>query len=544
MADRRRRGRGLRRLAASAALLVALTACTGDDDPADAATTSTLPPARTLLRVGVDEWPDCLNPLTCDADGVLGEQILRHVLPVAMEVTPDGTYAPSALLAGAPELDGGDAGQPFIVTYPINSAARWNDGRPVTSTDFRATWLAVMATPGADQAGYREIVSVDDTDPAVAVVELSAPVADWQELFGGSTSWLLQGDALGTDLDLTDRFRDELPFSAGPYRIAAWDRDVAVLAADETFWEAAMVPEIDQVRIERRGEDGSFASFDIVVPSRRVAPDEPEGFEAVDVSTTEVIGIWFDRRSPLLQVKAHRDALAVAFDRSELAAIVGADDEESLVTCLGWLPDVGPWCDASDLPEGLFEPDLGRFALAVEGWTAGDDGILARNGEPFALTVTHDPALPGAPAIASELADRFRDLGLAVSVGEISDETWRSDRDADAVGVGVFSFELGVSPLVDDLYGCPRGLPSSVIGWCPDELTTRVRAMAEQIDTAELLTFANEIGDVAAGDLAWIPLARRQRVMLVRTQLVAVPSDRAPGSGPLGRLHDFALIDR
>lgn len=526
---------------ALAAVCLAVASCTGTDDPPDAATTSTLPPARTLLRVGVEQWPDCLNPLTCD-DGVLAEQILRHVLPVAMEVDAAGGYSPSPLLAGEPVVEGGADDQAFTVTYRINSAARWNDGRPVTSSDFRATWLAVMATTGADQAGYREITAVDDADPAVAVVSLRQPLADWPQLFGGSRSWLLQGDALAGDLDLTGRFRDELPFSAGPFRLAAWDRDVAVLAADETYWDENSIPEIDQVRLERSEPDEDLGSFDVVVPA--ASGDVPDGFQAVAVRTTEVVGVWFDRRSSVLQPKSHRDALAVAFDRSELAALVGHEDDE-VVGCLGWLPEVGPWCDMSDLPEGLFDPDLARFALAVEGWVAGDDGILARDGAPFSITVTHDPSLEGARQAADQLAEHLADLGLAVSVGEIDAETWRSSRPLDrSTGAGVFAFDVGVSPQVLDLYGCVGGEAASVVAWCPTEVTALAASLVGITDADVQLEVVEQIGDAAAADLVWIPLSVRPREMWARTQLVAIPTERAPGSGPLGRLHDFELTDR
>lgn len=537
--------RSRRRLAGATGLLVGLAllagACTDDGGAGDRTTTSTIPPARTLLRVAVDAWPDCLNPLTCDADGALGEQILHHVLPVAMEVDGSGEYVPSPLLAGTPEVDDGAV---FTVTYRLSSAARWSDGRPITSSDFRATWLAVMATPAADQHGYREIIAVDDTDPTIAVVELRRPLADWPELFGGTSSWVLDGDALGEQLDLTGRFRDDLPFSAGPFRLAAWDRDIAVLAADETYWDEARHPEIDQVRIERRESEDDLGSFDLVVLDASVRVDAPDGFDVAVVPTTEIIGVWFDRRTPVLGPKVHRDALAVAFDRTEAATTAAGDDGAPLVTCLGWIPAIGPWCDESDLPEGMFDPDLARFALAAEGWVAGDDGILARGDERFALTVTHDPALAGAEEVAADLAERFADLGIEVSVGEIDATSWRGPRPADrSAGVGVFAFDVGISPQVLDLYGCPEGPPSSVIGWCPETVVALAVQLVDTPQREAMLGLVEQLGDAATGDLAWIPLVQRHREMLVRSGRVTIPQGRPVVAGPLARLYDLEVED-
>ena len=133
---------------------------TDDGVDATAATSTTIPRPSTVLRVGAEDWPQCLNPLTC-ADRVLHDQVLQHVLPVTFEVDADGGYVASPLLVSTPEPSATDDGVEIV--YELSADARWADGRPITSSDFVGTWRAIIDTPAADRLRYDRIVAVDDT---------------------------------------------------------------------------------------------------------------------------------------------------------------------------------------------------------------------------------------------------------------------------------------------------------------------------------------------------------------------------------------------
>ncbi|MGK2930979.1 MAG: ABC transporter substrate-binding protein, partial [Acidimicrobiales bacterium] len=307
-----------------AVLVLVLASCSGnDDDAAVEEGPTTISPARTTLRVGVEEWPECLNPITCDSPA-LREQILQHVLPVAFEVDEAGEYRPSPLLEDEPEVDIRADG--MTIEYRLAAGARWDDGRPITSSDIRATWQAFVNTPGADATGYDSITSIDDADPRVAVVELSEPYGDWRTLVGGGVGWVLEADAFGGGTDLTGQFEDELPFSAAPYRLVEWDGETAVLAGVEEYWDPSRLPEVDQVRMTLVTVDelAQPAAFDLLVPAGRT--DAPEGFSTRRLPGTEVLGVWFDQRTSVLANVTHRRALSAMIDREVL--IGEATDED------------------------------------------------------------------------------------------------------------------------------------------------------------------------------------------------------------------------
>ena len=514
--------------------------CTGDDaSEAVPTTSSTIPTAQTLLRVGVEEWPECLNPLTCDSLA-LRRQVLDHILPVAFELDADDELVPSPLLEGEPEV--ARVGGGMAVTYRLAEGARWNDGRPVTSSDLRGTWEAGLATPAAAKDGYDHIVTVDDRDPLTAVVTFDTPYAEWRELFGGGRGWIMQADHLGSDLDLTDRFATELPFSSGPYRLAAWDENGAVLAAASDHWNADRRPEVDQVRLSRVDIEAvdDPRAFDLLVPAG-LAGEPPEGFERRRLPTASVLGIWFDQRHPLLAPVEHRQALAGALDPAALLEEAVPEPPEQPIDCLGWLPGTAE-CEVGgvDLPDHA--PDLARFALASVGWAPGAFGVLARDDVLFAVPLTYDPAVPGAEAVAEVVEASLASIGVVAEPLPMAASTWRGSRPAtQPTGIGVFPVELGDVPMIEQLYGCVDGVESSTVFWCPAAVVASARALRTTLARDQRLELVRRIGSAAGQAVVWLPIAQTVEVSFIRSGRVSTP-DRVPsGGGPLFGLRRFEV---
>ena len=533
----------------AASIVVALVAagCTNGGGPADGqagdVTVTAIPPASTLLRVGVEAWPRCLNPVTCDTPE-LRDEVLQHVLPVAFELSDDNELVASPLLAGTPAVESSGSG--MVVSYTIATDARWNDGTPVTSSDFRATWEAIMATPGADMTGYDQITAIDDADPLVARVRFSARYGDWKELFGAGRGWVLEGDALGPTADITGLFRNELPFSAGPYRLATWDGDSAVLTRNEEYWAADRRPKVDQVRLVRVSIDDLVnpGAFDVLVrrDGRDTTADVPDGFDERALPTTRVLGVWFDRRTPLLQPLQNRQVLATLTDRQALQRL--ATDLAAPIDCLGWLPDVGPWCKAAAASLPDYDPDLAAFALSTTGWTADPSGVQVRDGQPFAVPIAHDPDVPGSTAVADALAESFAAGGIGVDNIEIPLSAWRATRSADQqTGVGVYPIDLGISPDVTELYGCVDGVPSSRLGWCEPEVVAKAQQLLTTPGPDARLGLVARIGAIAASDLAWLPIAQLTSTSYIRSGVVTAPDTTPVVGGALAGLYRFE-VDR
>ena len=138
----------------------------------------------------VAAWePNCADPLLPCSTGNWGGADPTMTLQTVPRVVDsrNGHYVPSVLLAAAPSLD---PGPPQRVTYHINPKAVWSDGQPITSSDFRFTWSAIVHEKDVlDPTGYNQIQSIDDSDPRTAVVTFSTPYADWRDRCQSCGHW-------------------------------------------------------------------------------------------------------------------------------------------------------------------------------------------------------------------------------------------------------------------------------------------------------------------------------------------------------------------
>jgi len=154
--------------------------------PADAGTDPAEPGAARPggeIVLAVEQWPECLNPLTSCANAAWVRWSAHvHLLPRLMELDPGNNIGASPVLAETPTTDNGGAvlndDGTLTVTYRLDPEARWSDGTPMTSTDVWFTWRATLDTEGSlNTIGYDLITAVGHDDPHTAVIALHRATA-------------------------------------------------------------------------------------------------------------------------------------------------------------------------------------------------------------------------------------------------------------------------------------------------------------------------------------------------------------------------------
>ena len=176
------------------------------------------------IVLAVEQWPECLNPVTsCANASWLNWAVLVHLQPSLMEFDADNTLRASPVLLEAPTMDNGGAAVnedgTFTVVYRLNPEARWSDGTAITSADVRFTWRAHLDTEGSLRTvGYDLITEVDDSRPQTAVVTFAKLYAPWRYMFQG----LLPAHAFDGDTDISGYWNDAIPVSGGPWLQESW----------------------------------------------------------------------------------------------------------------------------------------------------------------------------------------------------------------------------------------------------------------------------------------------------------------------------------
>jgi peptide/nickel transport system substrate-binding protein len=385
----------------SVALAVALgfvAACTGGGPPKPTgilpASPSPSPRRGGEAIFGAEQWPECLNPITSCASATWTHySVLQHVLPRAMQFDVNGNVVASPLLAEAPTLENGGLRQsPFTVAFHISPAAVWDDGSPITSEDFRFTWLAQLNTRGAyasyEERDYDEIRSVDASDPREAILRFRDVYVDWPDLFGGLDQYLLKAAAFPeadpNHPDLSKEMENEIPFSGGPFTLESWDQNKAVFVRNDRYfgpraylYKVTFLSLLDQTRellALREGQvsaifpfppmgspDATLADWSMMPHVRTLAGDGLY-FEA----------LWLNHSIAPLDDPRVREALMYAIDRQAVIdRIVKPWNPKADVLNCGFVafPDIGPWCETRPFERYRYDPARSRAILEADGYT-------------------------------------------------------------------------------------------------------------------------------------------------------------------------------
>ncbi len=313
---------------------------TAGEETAGEETTGGEAAAGGTLVVAAEQEPECADFIASCAGASWGVwSIGVHTLPRAYDQI-NGEYVPSPLLAGEPTLDTTD-GQ--VVTYEINPDAVWSDGTPITSEDFEYTWSQIATGEDIyDATGYANMVSVDSSDPAKAVVTFDPPFATWKDMFGGFYGVLPKHILCGEDTAVADcsgedrnaGMNDGYDWSGGPW-IATWNKGSDVtLTPNENYW--GTMPKIDTVVMKfiedtsaqiqaLKAKEVSAANPQPQLELGAQLGDDPDIQVDVNVATTFLEALWINMAEEPWTDKAVRQALAYTLDRDAVVAALFGD---------------------------------------------------------------------------------------------------------------------------------------------------------------------------------------------------------------------------
>ncbi|MBA3362866.1 MAG: hypothetical protein H0T07_00510, partial [Actinobacteria bacterium] len=174
------RGRTLPLLAA---LALALTACTGGDDPEPAPDTDdggTQVQNPDVIVHAADDEPLSLDPAQAEP-GEGGESVILQVYERLVEFSPEGPELEPGLATEVPSADNGLISEDGLTyTFPIREGVTFHDGSPLTADDVKYSWDRVleMDLPEANAGLLADIITETNVvDESTFEVTLNQPNA-------------------------------------------------------------------------------------------------------------------------------------------------------------------------------------------------------------------------------------------------------------------------------------------------------------------------------------------------------------------------------
>lgn len=501
------------------------------------------------IVLAVEQWPECLNPITsCANASWLDWSVLVHLQPSLMEFDAANGLRASPVLLEAPTADNGGAtvneDGTFTVVYRLNPDARWSDGTAITSADVRFTWRARLDTEGSLRTvGYDLITEVDDSDPHTAAVTFAQPYAPWRYMFRG----LLPAHAFDGNTDISDYWNDSIPVSGGPWLQESWSGDRQVLTPNENYWVADRIPLVDRVVMVPREDTSSqvaaLQAGEVMAALPQPFPGARErlggGLDLAAGPGTFVEGLWFNQAAPgrRFEITAGlRRAVAYALDREQLAeAALGAVvDDPEVLQCAGWNPAFG-WC-GDDFARYRQDMAAVEELLAADGWSRPDPAGLWVNeaGEELVLvwnTVAGNQRREEVQALAAEMTEPFG-IGWEIVNYDPSELFQVRLPMLDFGPAALYATPTDPDPSVAWLYDI-EGIPGEANGYSGQNhmayasrrASDLAFAVDREVDEAARRELVAELSALLADDVPWIPLYVLPNLLVWNPALVEGPGE-------------------
>lgn len=386
------------------------------------------------FRYAVFSDPKSLNPLTYPLEPTMSIAMFVY----SWAIRYDGRARPFAdALREVPTVANGDVNPDGLtLRYRLRYGMKWQDGQPLTCSDLRFTWQAVM-NPSNDVAsteGYKDIRDIDCSDPYVAVVHMKRLYAPYLQAL-----WSYAGGAPILPAHLLAKYNDakgslkrapynELPIGSGPFRVVAWRRgDEVRLAANPGFYLGA--PRLREVVFKiRPGGDNAMPlrvhEVDMIGASAKDWPllaelvaDRRNGLVADLLDEFVWAHIDFNLDRSIVGDRAVRAALAYATNRGEI-----------LGKLLHHLPipaetDQSPrlsWAYTNEILRYPYDPQRARALLDADGWRIGPDGIRVKDGRRLTLIFSACADHQGEVAIQTLVQRQWHEVGVDAEIKNYS----------------------------------------------------------------------------------------------------------------------------
>lgn len=309
-----------------------------------------------------------------------------------------------------------------LLRFTLRRDIRWEDGAPLTADDVEFTYQLMRdpKTPTAYAADYMAVSAFRKTGPYSLEVEYEEPFARSLMTWMGSIlpKHILEGQNIAT----TSFARK--PVGAGPFRLKDWDPGSRItLTASETYFKGRpyldevvyrFIPDLSTMFLElKAGRIDSMSLTPQQYLRQTQGPAWEKAWKKYRYLSFGYTFLGYNLRHPFFENPEVRRALALGIDRDALVSGV----------MLGQgIPAFGPykpgtWVYNETLAPYPYDPDKARAMLAQAGWIDRDgDGILDRDGKPFAFTILVNQGNDQRIKTAIIIQSQFKALGIKVQI--------------------------------------------------------------------------------------------------------------------------------
>lgn len=417
----------------------------------------------------------------------------------------------------------------------LNPNATWHDGKPVTADDVVYSF-GIMSDPsglspsqGALAQALASIEKIDDRTIELVAKDRMATFLDntagavpimpkhiWESV--PAADWASDGGTTGSDPSRV--------VGSGPFRFVEWvQNDHITVERNDAYWQPDLVPVIDRY-IYRVVTDSTTAMQTVQTGEADITGLSPSQAPAFIKNNPDMVITEFDRanityyetnmdeaKTTLFLDVRVRQAMLYALDRDLIAETVYLG---YAIRADGPQPPLSP----AYAPEEIttiytYDPDKANALLDEAGWTRGDDGIRAKDGQRFAFDFTYEEDSATLDQLVPYIQQCWKDIGLEMTAAAMpfaaqQDQINKRDYDVALTGITLDTTgNQGIMYRSDSIY--PAGF--NEVKYANPEYDRLDDLQLRELDPARRRAILIEQSNIIARDVPMAPLVFAKGVM-------------------------------
>ncbi|REE87383.1 peptide/nickel transport system substrate-binding protein [Paenibacillus taihuensis] len=326
-------------------------------------------------------------------------------------------------------------------TVKLKNTVKWNDGQPLNADDVLFTYNTVR-NPDAGAPGisaFDKIDSITKIDDYTVEFKLKQVYAPFQySLYSSLVPAHVLKDVPVKELSKNAYGVDPTKtVTSGPWKFSEWKQGQYItLETNPNYWgdvKPHLGKIIYKIYADQNTEVQALIKGDIQM-SEAIPVTSMDAVKANDKLSTilapgpqyEYVQFNFkdenfpDKVSPFKGQKT-RQAIAYALNRQGMVDNVLKGTGKLMNS--PFLP--GSWADPGDQAVNYaFDPEKAKSLLAEDGWVAGKDGILAKDGHRFSFELQYNAGNSRREQVAAIIQQNLKDVGIEVTPKGIDFATW------------------------------------------------------------------------------------------------------------------------
>jgi peptide/nickel transport system substrate-binding protein len=427
-----------------------------------------------VLRIALQIESKNLNPLL--VSNTTDSFVTRFMFLPLVQPNAQGVQQP-VLTTVVPALsNGGVSRDGLTVTYHLRRDVSWTDGVPLTSTDVKFSWDAMMNPNNnvLSRHGYDDIASIETPDRYTVIVHLKQRFSPFVNTFFSDSdqpSGIVPEHVLAKYPNINQiPFNSEPAVSDGPFKFAQWvHNDRISLIANDGFFlgrprlhriEIKIVPdENTSVELLRtHAIDWIYQASIHLYPQIANLP----GTRIVWMRVNGYYGLLFNTQSPFMHDPSVRRAVASAIDKANLVKTT-MFGQETVATA-----DIPNWSWAYD-PAVHSQPyDLkqARALLARAGYTPGRGGIMEKDGQPLSILLAAENSNATYRQLALQIQSALNQVGIQAQIKVFPGAQFYAPAGEGGIlqsgkyDVAVFGWYAGIDPDDSAQFSCRSVAPA------------------------------------------------------------------------------------